>query len=150
MVILSSLLVRLLGLKPNKYHPLVWMQGDTKVGKGTYIGGFSEVYGKGAGITIGEYCDIASLVVINVADSHLRTIGLSSRAERQPITIGDRVFIGTMSAILGGVTIGHHSVIGAGVILRGPREIPPYSLVYRDDDNGKLVVKPGYYQKRKG
>lgn len=145
----TRIILWLLHLTPNRFHPLVWMQGDVTVGKGTYIGGFSEVFGKGASISIGDNCDIASWVVINVADSHLKTIGLSRNVELRPIVIGNNVFIGTLSAILGGVTIGHHSVIGAGVILRGPREILPYSLVYRDDDSGKLVVKSNYYQKRK-
>ena len=51
------------------------------------------------------------------------------------------MFIGTMSAILGGTFIGHHSVIGAGVILKNIT-IPPYSLV-TGQVGGQL--KEGYY-----
>lgn len=148
MNIFRDFVVRLLDLVPNRYHPLVWMQGNVSVGEETYIGGFTEVYGKGSTVTIGAHCDIASFVVINVADSHLKTIEKEDSVNRRPIKLGDHVFVGTMTAILGGVSIGHHSVIGAGVILRGPRAIPPYSLVYRDDESGALIIKSGYYRQK--
>ncbi|HMA51645.1 MAG TPA: DapH/DapD/GlmU-related protein, partial [Magnetospirillaceae bacterium] len=106
------------------------------------IGGFSEVNATKARVVIGEHCDIASFVAINAADSHKKAIGLANEIERRDITIGDHVFIGTHSAILGGATIGHHSVIAAGTIVRAG-EIPPYSLVV----GNPAVVKPGYYLK---
>jgi len=126
----------------NPYHPLVWILGDPEIGAGTSIGGFSEVNATKARVVIGENCDIASFVAINAADSHKKAIGLANEIERRDITIGDHVFIGTHSAILGGATIGHHSVIAAGTIVRAG-EIPPYSLVV----GNPAVVKPGYYLK---
>lgn len=134
-----SRLISAIGNQDNPYHPLVWINGNPSIGEGTYIGGFSEVNAKGAKIHIGKNCDIASFVAINVADSHLRCIGLSSTVARRDIYIGDHVFIGSHSAVLGGVILGHHCVVAAGTIVRAG-VIPPFSLVA----NG--VVKPRYYQ----
>lgn len=136
---LRKVLVWLIDNKDNKFHPLVWLNGNPEIGEGTYIGGFSEVYGKGAKVTIGKNCDIASFVVINCADSSKRAVGLAKNVERLPITIGNNVFIGTQSAILGGTTIGHHSIIGAGIVLK-KTSIPPYSMVKRDK-TGKISIK---------
>ena len=125
--------------RDNPYHPLVWINGDPEIGSGTYIGGFSEINAKGARVIIGCDCDIASFVAINVADSHRRTIGLSEQNECRDIILGDCVFVGSHCALLGGAVIGHHSVIGAGSIVR-PGIIPPFSLVMGGE------VKPGYYR----
>jgi acetyltransferase-like isoleucine patch superfamily enzyme len=125
--------------RDNPYHPLVWINGDPEIGSGTYIGGFSEINAKGASVIIGCDCDIASFVAINVADSHRRTIGLSEQNECRDIILGDCVFVGSHCALLGGAVIGHHSVIGAGSIVR-PGIIPPFSLVMGGE------VKPGYYR----
>jgi len=134
--------LRMMHNKDNPFHPLVWIHGDPEVGPRTYIGGMSEVYAKGAKVSIGADCDIASFVAINVADSHRMAIELADRPNCRDIVIGDHVFIGSHSVILGGVTIGHHSVIAAGTVLRAC-EVPPYSLVV----GNPAVVKPGYYEK---
>lgn len=123
----------------NPYHPLVWINGEPKIGQGTYIGGFSEVNAKGAILTIGCDCDIASFVAINVADSHRRCIGLDDTNECRDICIGNQVFIGSHSTVLGGAVIGHHTVIAAGSVVRSI-VIPPFSLFL----DGK--VKAGYYR----
>lgn len=126
--------------RDNPYHPLVWINGDPEIGSGTYIGGFSEINAKGARVVIGRNCDIASFVAINVADSHKRCIGLSDDNDCADIEIGDCVFIGSHSAILGGARIGHHSVVSSGAIVRAG-VIPPFSLVFANE------VKVGYYRK---
>lgn len=127
--------------RDNPYHPLVWINGEPRIGSGTYIGGFSEVNAKGAHVRIGRNCDIASFVAINVADSHRHCIGLAKINECADITVEDCVFIGSHSVVLGGAYIGHHSVIGAGTVVRAGG-IPPYSLVM----GNPMVVRPGYYQ----
>lgn len=129
----------------NPYHPLVWINGEPEIGPGTYIGGLSEINAKGARVIIGKNCDIASFVAINVADSHKRTIGLSDKSDIRDIVIGDNVFIGSHSVILGGADIGHNSVIAAGTVVRAG-VIPPYSLVI----GNPMRVKPAYYQNRSG
>lgn len=135
----KSLFLRTIHNQDNRFHPLVWINGDPEVGEGTYIGGFSEVNAKGARVRIGKGCDIASFVAINVADSHRRCIGLESTNDRQDIVIGDCVFIGSHCTVLGGAVIGHHSVIGAGSVVRAG-VVPPFSLVVGG------VVKSGYFR----
>jgi len=127
----------------NRFHPLVWIVGEPEIGEGVYIGGMSEVNARGAKVFIGDYCDIASFVTINCADSHKKCIGLSTEVERKDILIEHHVFIGSHSVIKGGVKIGHHSVVAAGTIV-DPVEVPPYSLVI----GNPMVVKPGYYKTR--
>jgi acetyltransferase-like isoleucine patch superfamily enzyme len=139
----SAILADVLHMRENRFHPLVWLNGDPVIGDGVAIGGFSEVNAKGAKVVIGAHCDIASFVSINVADSHERCIGLSDTIARADITIEDHVFIGSHSFVKGGAHIGHHSVVAAGTIVEA-QKIPPYSLVV----GNPMLVKPGYYRDR--
>jgi acetyltransferase-like isoleucine patch superfamily enzyme len=135
---------RLTSFSPNRFHPLVWIVGEPEIGKNVYIGGMSEVNAKGARVTIGDDCDIASFVTINCADSHKKCIGISADIDRRDIAIGDHVFIGSHSVIKGGARIGHHSVIAAGSVV-GPIEAAPYSLV----SGNPATVRSGYYLNKK-
>lgn len=132
---------KMTGGSENSFHPLVWVNGDPEFGHEIYIGGFSEVNAKGARVVIGDFCDIASFVAINVADSHRRCVGLSDDIKRFDIIIESHVFIGSHSVIQGGSHIGHHSVIGAGTVVTKGR-IPPYSLVV----GNPMTIKAGYYK----
>jgi acetyltransferase-like isoleucine patch superfamily enzyme len=134
-------LIELLGLKENRFHPLVFIHGKPKIGKNVYIGLFSEVNAKGAKVTIGDDCDIASFVSINVADSHKKCIGIKKSIKRKDIAVGRNVFIGSHSFIKGGAEIGHHSVIAAGTIVEETK-IPPYSLVI----GNPMKIKKNYYK----
>lgn len=129
--------------RQNRFHPLVWVVGEPEFGEKVYIGGMSEVNGKGARVVIGDHCDIASFVSINCADSHKKCIGLAAEVERKDITLENNVFVGSHSVIKGGAHIGHHSVVAAGTIVEAGY-IPPYSLVI----GNPMQVKPGYYQNR--
>jgi acetyltransferase-like isoleucine patch superfamily enzyme len=135
------LLVETLDLRENPFHPLVFINGTPKVGKNVYIGLFSEINSRGAEVVIGDDCDIASFVSINVTDSHMKCIGLKKEIQRKPITIGNCTFIGSHSFIKGGADIGHHSVVASGTIVEGVK-IPPYSLVC----GNPMQVKEGYYK----
>lgn len=137
---LHQLFAQLTNFKPNPFHPLVWITGEPEIGQNVYIGGLSEVNARGARVSIGDNCDIASFVSINCADSHKLCIGLSEEVERKEIVIENNVFIGSHSVIKGGACIGHHSVIAAGTMVDGVT-IPPYSLVF----GNPMQVKPGYY-----
>ncbi len=141
--IFKNFFEKLTGFKANKFHPLVWVVGEPQIGEGVYIGGFSEINCKESKVVIGDYCDIASFVAINCADSHRKCIGLSDKIDRKEIHIGEHVFIGSHSVIKGGSKIGHHSVVAAGTIVDGSEEIPPYSLVI----GNPMTVKPGYYSR---
>ena len=79
----------------NRFHPLVWINGDPEIGEGTYIGGMSEVNAKGARVLIGKDCDIASFVAINVADSHRVAIGLDDKSEVRERASGATHFLKT-------------------------------------------------------
>jgi len=129
--------------RDNPFHPLVWINGDPEFGNNIYIGGFSEVNAKGARVVIGDNCDISSFVAINVADSHLMTLGLAAENTCRDIIIENNVFIGTHSAVLGGAHIGHHSAVAAGTIVRACT-VPPYSLVI----GNPCIVREGYYRNR--
>ncbi|MCI5116473.1 MAG: acyltransferase [Candidatus Electrothrix sp. LOE1_4_5] len=124
----------------NRFHPLVWINGEPEIGENVYIGGMSEINAKGAKVSIGDDCDIASFVAINCADSHKRCIGLPVSIERNDIIIGNNVFIGSHSVIKGGAVIGHHSVVAAGTVVDGVK-IPPYSLI----SGNPMQVKESYY-----
>jgi acetyltransferase-like isoleucine patch superfamily enzyme len=137
-----ALFLKMIDNRENPFHPLVFIKGDPKVGKGTYIGLFSEINASGADVIIGDDCDIASFVSINVSDSHRKCLGLEEGIERKPISIGDHVFIGSHCFVKGGARIGHHSVVAAGTIVEGV-SIPPNSLVY----GNPMQVRKGYYRK---
>ena len=133
---------KLIQVPANRFHPLVYISGQPEIGKNVYIGLFSEVYAKGAKLVIGDNCDIASFVSINVADSHKKTLGLAGEIERKDIVLENDVFVGSHSFIGGGVEVGHHSVIAAGTIIARACKIPPYSLVIGNPP----VIKAGYYK----
>tara|TARA_Y100000590_G_scaffold256811_1_gene288422 strand:+ start:15547 stop:15984 length:438 start_codon:yes stop_codon:yes gene_type:complete len=139
----ENLFLELINNKKNPFHPLVWINGKPKIGKKTYIGGFSEINAKDAKVTIGNNCDIASFVSINVADSHKKCIGIKKNKSVKDITIGNNVFVGSHCAILGGAKIGNNTVVAAGTIIR-EGVIPPYSLVI----GNPAVVKKSYYKKK--
>jgi acetyltransferase-like isoleucine patch superfamily enzyme len=127
----------------NRFHPLVWINGEPEIGEGTFIGAMSEVNAKGAKVVIGADCDIASFVAINCADSHKRCLGLADEIERRDIHIGHHVFIGSHSVIKGGAVIGDYCVVAAGTIVDAGI-IPSYSLIF----GNPMQVRAGYYRER--
>jgi len=137
----ADLFAQLTTFKRNRFHPLVWINGEPEIGENVYIGGMSEVNANGAKVSIGDNCDIASFVAINCADSHKKCLGLSNKNDCQPITIEENVFIGSHSVVKGGAYIGHHSVVAAGTIVDA-KKIPPYSLVI----GNPMQIKINYYQ----
>ncbi len=139
----QELFSTLTNFKKNRFHPLVWINGEPEIGNNVYIGGMSEINANGARVIIGDNCDIASFVAINCADSHEKCIGLSKTVNRKDIVLENNVFVGSHVVIKGGSHIGHHSVIAAGTIVDGI-EIPPYSLV----TGNPMKIKKGYYLKR--
>ena len=138
----KKLLLSVMGNKENDFHPFVFINGEPEIGKNVYVGLFSEINAKGSRVVIGDNCDIASFVSINVADSHARCIGLKEKIERKDINIENNVFIGSQCFIGGGVHIGHHSVVGAGTIIARVCNIPPFSLVV----GNPASIKEGYYK----
>lgn len=141
---LLNAFVKTLDLRCNRFHPLVFINGEPKIGNNTYIGFFSEVNARKGIVEIGNNCDIASFVSINVADSHKKVLGFSDDIERGEIILEDSVFVGSHSFIGGKTHIGYHSVVAAGTILVNSGKIPPYSLVV----GNPAEIKPGYYREK--
>ena len=106
------------GLPDNPYNPLAWGVGSPIVGAGTWIGAVTVIDGSG-GLTIGEGCDISSGVQIYTHSSARRCVSgrRYNEVEREPVHIGDRVFIGAGAVVNMGVTIGDEAVIGAGAVV---------------------------------
>ncbi|MDO8667828.1 MAG: DapH/DapD/GlmU-related protein [bacterium] len=139
---LKKIIAKLIKMPINKFHPLVYVGGEPEFGKNINVGLLSEINAKGAILKIGDNCDIASFVSINVADSHNKAIEKASGIIRQNITLENNVFVGSHSFIGGGVHIGHHSVVAAGTIIAKPCQIPPYSLVI----GNPFVIKDSYFK----
>jgi acetyltransferase-like isoleucine patch superfamily enzyme len=100
--------------------------GDVQVGEQTWIGPFTVLDGRG-GLIIGRYCSISAGVQLYSHDT-LKWALTGGRAaeERQPTRIGDCCYIGPMSIVSKGVTVGEHCVIGAHSFVR--EAVPPFSI----------------------
>lgn len=118
------------------------MGRDVKVHKRVHLGA-------GQGIQIGDCssinvgCRIACDTIIGndvmlgpevtiLSSSHEFTrTDISMRAQgetaRRPVVIGSDVWIGTRAILLPGVTIGDHSIVGAGAIVT--KNVDPWSIV---------------------
>jgi acetyltransferase-like isoleucine patch superfamily enzyme len=117
-------------LPSNPYNSFAWIVGNPKIGKGTWIGAFCLIDGQG-GLEIGKGCDISCGAHILTHSTVKRCVSERryNQVDRAPTKIGNYVFVGENATILHGVEIGHHSVIGAGAVVKENTRIPPYSLV---------------------
>jgi serine O-acetyltransferase len=78
----------------------------------------------GMGVVIGETTQIGDDVMIY----HGVTLGgTTALRERRHPTLGDDVVIGTGASVLGPVTIGAHSIVGAQAVV--VTDAPPYSVL---------------------
>ncbi len=106
-------------------------RGDTEaeffIGEGTEIGDRT-IINVSQKIHIGARCSISW--DCDISDTDFHQIFLENGrtpVSFAPVVIEDDVWVGSHCLIGKGVTIGHHSVIGAGSVLR--KSVPPYSLV---------------------
>jgi len=77
-------------------------------------------------IKIGDYVRISRGVIIETAGLDLNS-DLPYAHVSKPIVIGRGVWLATNAIVLGGVTIGDHAVIGAGVVVT--KDVPPHAIV---------------------
>lgn len=84
------------------------------------------VFGAKAPISLGNQVRLSQGVHIETASLDLNS-GLPYKHIAKPISIGDGVWIGAHSIVLGGVTIGANAVIGAGVVVS--RSVPSGAIV---------------------
>lgn len=117
-----------------EYNNFCIIAGKPKIAKTAWIGYFTLLDGSG-GLTIEDNVSISSGVQINTHSTHVRNVRESKFKDgkkcdkdiiRKPVKIERGSFIGSNAVILMGVTVGHHSVVGAGAVVT--KDIPPYSL----------------------
>jgi acetyltransferase-like isoleucine patch superfamily enzyme len=117
-------------LHGNAYLNATGDQGALEIGESSHIDQFVVLYGQG-GLRIGARCAIASGVVI-YSQTNQYAQGtqdvISQPVRYAPVSIGDDVWIGASAVILPGVSIGSHSVVGAGAV------------VNRDVEEGTVVA----------
>ncbi len=119
------------GLPDNNYNKHAWILGQPEIGERVWIGAFCLIDALYAPLKIGRGTDVSSGVKIMTHSTVRRCISEKqfSGIDSSDVTIGEFCFIGTNAVILRGAKIGHHSVIGAGCVVKEGMRIPPYSLV---------------------
>lgn len=131
----------------NLRHQVAFYRDDVMVAPGSYIAPGVEI-GRGTRInepsylepcTIGRYCAIAGRLVVRSANHHMqflnieedlqrRMIGAASvLGPREPVTVGNGVWMGDSIVIAPGVQIGDGAVVGAGSVVT--RDVPAYAVV---------------------
>lgn len=116
-----------------RFFLLIEIHPGATIGKGLFID-------HGTGIVIGE----STVIGDNVMMYHGVTLGghgwwVDSKESKRHPTIEDNVILGVGATILGNVTIGKNSKIGANVLI--VNDIPPNSTVV--SELGKYVVYEG-------
>lgn len=101
-----------------KYKENISLGESVIIGANVTIGAHSPV-------TIGDFARISKGVSIESATLNIRA-PLPYKHKSRPINIGRGVWLGMNSTILGGVTIGENSVIGANAVVS--RDVPPNSI----------------------
>ena len=103
-------------------------EAEVVVGPTSYIGHRCLMYGH-AGIQIGRDALLANDVQLICGNHTFARRDGPIRAqppEGAPIIIEDDVWLGASTIVLGGVTVGRGSVVGAGSVVT--RSLPPYSI----------------------
>ncbi len=101
-----------------KYRENVSLGKNIVIGADVTIGAHSPV-------TIGDFVRISKGVSIESATLDIRG-PLPYKHKSRPVRIDRGVWLGMNSTILGGVTIGENSVIGANAVVS--RDVPPNSI----------------------
>ena len=103
-------------------------QAEVVVGPSSYVGHRCLLYGH-AGIRIGRDVLLANDVKLICGNHTFARRDVPIRAqppEGAPIVVEDDVWLGASAIVLGGVTVGQGSVVGAGSVVT--RSLPPYSI----------------------
>jgi len=88
------------------------------IGRGTFVNADCR-FDAMAPIRIGRDCAIAMGVLVGTSTHRLTEQGFDPVPSGQPVTIGDRCWIGARATILPGVRIGDDVVIAAGAVVTG-------------------------------
>lgn len=98
---------------------------EIRVGRKVFINQCCTIYDMG-GVTIGDLVLIGPNVNIVTAGHGMKPDERRAYVEAKPIVIEKNVWIAAAVTILGGVTIGENSVIGAGAVVT--KDVPPNSF----------------------
>lgn len=98
------------------------------IGEDTIIGDHAFLDGR-APLMIGNHVDIASQVLIYNSEHNINEGGFAvvEKMVKEPVTIGDYVFIGPRAIILPGVNVGKGAVVGAGAVVT--KNVPDFAIV---------------------
>jgi acetyltransferase-like isoleucine patch superfamily enzyme len=99
---------------------------DIRVGHKVFINQCCTLYDMG-GVDIGDRVMIGPNVNIITTGHPLEVPRRRAYVEGRPIIIEENVWIATGATILGGVTVGENSVVGAGAVVT--KDVPPNSFV---------------------
>lgn len=99
---------------------------NISIGNSTRIGPHSTLGGYG-GIKIGSNVVVSKNVLIESAGLEFKKKSVPYKHKAMPILIEDEVWIGANAIILGGVTIGKGSIVGAGAVVS--KSLPEKSIV---------------------
>ena len=99
---------------------------DLRVGRRVSINQCCTIYDMG-GVDIADQVLIAPNVNIITTGHALEPSQRRAYIETKPIVIEKNVWIATGATILGGVTVGENSVVGAGAVVT--KDVPPNSFV---------------------
>lgn len=99
---------------------------NAEVQIGDYCSLVGAIIATNARVMIGDYALIAHEVVL--AGHQLATPEMSVSGDRnsRDITIGENVWIGARSTVLGGTTIGEGAIIGAATVVR--EDVPAFAI----------------------
>lgn len=101
--------------------------GRLSIGHGTNVNGIGTKILCAQAITIGEFCTFSWDVQVLDNDFHAITVDGVEQPSAAPVTIGDRVWVGTRAIILKGVTIGDGAVVAAGAVVT--KDVPAGAVV---------------------
>jgi len=97
------------------------------IGPQTHFAPYCVLYGP---LTIGSHCAVAAHVVFaSVGHGYSRTDipMVEQPSTKNEIVLENDVWIGANAVVIGGVTIGEGSIVGAGAVVT--KDVPPYSVV---------------------
>tara|TARA_B100000809_G_C15136014_1_gene530604 strand:+ start:3940 stop:4455 length:516 start_codon:yes stop_codon:yes gene_type:complete len=103
-----------------KYPENIVIGDSTRIGPKSTLGGYG-------GIRIGSNVVVSKNVLIESAGLDFKNNSVPYKHKAMPIIIEDEVWIGANAIILGGVTIGKGSIIGAGAVVS--KSLPEKSIM---------------------